>query len=345
MELTGGGGGEYDAGVMRTNWTSWLAGIAAAAALWAGTAASQGAEKPWVEDKPPREWHLFLRPKMKDAGAQWAYVQELQRAGKGRKAARQARALRAWWPRSAEAPEAQMLVARWRDGKGDWEGAFEAYQVLLEEYGTQCDFGAVLETQLRLANAILSERRCAWLGMKGFESPERAVPYYEQIAAVAPEWEGTAEALFRKGQAQEKDGKQEEAIESYFQTMNRFPESPFAADAAVGQARCHVTLADERPSDARARDLAVASCDLVLARWPNSPRRAWVEREKAKLLERRKAAAWQLALYYDEILKNAEAAKIHYREFAALYPEAPEAARAAARLAELQRTDGKGAKK
>ena len=328
---------------MRTKWTIWARGVAVAAALW-GTSAgvSAGAEKPWVEDRAPRAWHLFLRPKMKDAVSQWAYVQDLQRAGKARKAARQARVLREWWPLSAEAPEAQMFYARWLDGRNDREDAFDAYQVLLEEYGAQCDFGAVLETQLRLANGILAQRRCAWWGMKGFETPERAVPYYERIAEVAPEWPGTAEALFRKGQAQEKDDHWEEAIEAYFQTMNRFPESEYAADAAVGQARCHVSLADERPHDAQARELAVAACDLVLARWPNSPRRAWVEKSKERLLGRRKAAAWALAQYYDEILKNAEAAKIQYRTFAALYPDAPEAARAEARLAELEASGRKG---
>lgn len=317
-------------------------GAAVAAALWGAVPGASGADKAWVEDRPPREWHLFLRPKMKDPSGQWAHVLSLQGAGKERKAARQARALRAWWPRSAEAAEAQMLVARWLDGKGDWEGAFDAYEVLLEDYGTQCDFGAVLDTQLRLANAIAVQRHCAWLGLKGFEAPERAVPYYERIAAVAPEWEGTAEALFRKGQAQEKDDQWEEAIESYFQTMNRFPKSEFAADAGVGQARCHVALADERPHDARARELAVAACDLTLARWPNSPRRAWLEKAKGRLLERRKEAAWELAVYYDEILKNAEAAKIQYREFAALYPDAPERARAEARLAELEQAGKKG---
>jgi tetratricopeptide (TPR) repeat protein len=326
---------------METRFKIWLVAAAGVAAMsWGGAAVA--AEKPYVEDKPPRGFHLFLRPKMKGPEAQWEYVQGLAQAGKAKKAARQAKALRLFWPRSAQAAEAQMFYARAMDARGDLEEAFDAYQLMLDEYGAQCDFGAVLEDQLRLANGILVRRRCAFLGMPGFETPEAAIPYYDQIAATAPEWEGTAEALFRTGQANEKEEKWEAAIEAYFKTLNRFPRSEFASDAAVAQARCHVAIAEETPNDERARDLAIAACDLVLTRWPNAPRAGDAERDKARLLVRKRKAAWQLAEYYDKILKNAEAARIHYREFAALYPDAPERQKAEARLAALGGGNGGG---
>lgn len=318
-------------------------GLALAAVLamaWGGVAVA--AQKPYVEDKPPTGFHLFLRPKMKTPSAQWDHVLRLAQAGKEGKAARQAHALQVFWPLAPEAAEAQMFYARAMDGKGAYETAFDAYQLLLSDYGAQCDFEEVLSTQLRLANAILVQRHCAFLGLPGFETPARAVPYYEQIAETAPEWEGSAEALFRAGQANEKEEKWEDAIEAYFRAMNRFPKSAFAADAAVAQARCHVAIADETPNDGRARDLAIAACDLVLTRWPNAPRAGDAARDKARLLVRKRQAAWQLAEYYDKILKNAEAARIHYREFAALYPDAPESAKARARLAALGGGDGQG---
>jgi len=312
-----------------------LAAVAFLAAALASPRPLLASEKPYVEDKPPRGWHLFLRPARGNAADQWEHVQSLAQAGKLRKAARQAKALRIWWPLAPEAPAAQMFYAREMDRRGKFEDAFDAYQLLLADYGAQCDFDAVLKEQLRLANAILVQRRCAFLGLPGFESPERAIPYYDQIAATAPEWSGTAEALFRKGLANERNHAWEDAIEAYFQAMNRFPESEFASDAAVAQARCQVAIADETPNDARSREIAIAACDLVRTRYPNAPRVGDAIRDRDRLLDRRRAAAWNLALYYDRILKDPEASRIHYREFAALYPDAPECADALARLAEL----------
>ena len=301
-----------------------------------GVSAAAAAEQPYVDDEPPYEWHLFLRPKKDDPASQWAWVQELEGLGKHRKAARQAHALREWWPLAPEAAPALLFYARSLETRGDLEGALEAYQLLLDEYATSCDFDAILATRLKLANELMIQRHCAFWGLPGFEAPARAIPYFQSIVDTAPEWQGAAEALFRIGQAHERENQWEEAIEAYFLAMNRFPESSFAADAAVAQARCHVAVADETPNDARARDLAIAACDLVLARYPSTPRRVAVEEDKLRLLERRREADWQLALYYDKTLKNPEAARIHYRQFVALHPDAPETPRAAARLAELE---------
>lgn len=312
-----------------------VAALLSAALSLAGALPAAAGEKPYVQDKLPRGWHFFLHPKRDNAADQWEHVQSLAQAGKLKKAARQAKALRIWWPLSPEAPAAQMFYAREMDRRGKLEDAFDAYQLLLSDYGAQCDFDAVLADQLRLANAILVQRRCAFWGLPGFESPERAIPYYDQIAEIAPEWSGAAEALFRKGQANEREHNWEAAVEAYFQTMNRFPESEFAADAAVAQARCQVAVADETPNDARAREIAIAACDLVRTRYPNAPRVGDAIRDRDRLVERRRDAAWKLALYYDKTLKNPEAARIHYREFAALYPDAPECPVALARLAAL----------
>ena len=66
------------------------------------------------------------------------------------------------------------------------------------------------------------------------------------------------------------------------------------------------------------------------------------ENKLEALLAKRRAAAWTQAEYYDRILKNAEAARIRYREFVALYPDAPERKIAEARLAALGGGDGNG---
>ena len=137
------------------------------------------------------------------------------------------------------------------------------------------------------------------------------------------------------GAAHEQVYEYDEAIDAYFTALNRYPDSLFAAQAAHAQARCHVELADDAPNDARALAEAIAACTLFLQRQPDSAHAGEIEASLARLRERQAAAAFARARYYDRILHKPESALIEYRRFAALFPAAPQAAEARARIAQL----------
>lgn len=294
-----------------------------------------GAEPTYVETAPKRGFHLFLRPMQKNPEAQWAQVQALEQAGKTRAAAKQALALRIWWPNSPEAPQAQMLHARLMERRHHLQDAFDSYQYLIEHYAGRFEFNAVLERQLQIAKTLMDRKKGRFLFFPGYVAPEQAVPLFEKIVASAPEGSGAAEALYLTGAANERVYEYDKAIEAYFSVLNRFPNSEFAPKAAYAQARCHVRVADDSPNDTRALETARAACQLFLQRHPDSADRAAIEADLARLRSRQAANAYELARYYDRILRKPQAALIEYRNFVALFPNDARTPAAKLRIAEL----------
>lgn len=297
--------------------------------------AAEAAAKPYMEETPGRGFHLLIRPREKAPAAQWAHVQALDAAGRTRAAAKQALALRIWWPNAEEAPAAQLYYARRLDERGKLQAAFDAYQHLVDRYPGRFEFNEVLERQMRLAKTLMDRRKGRFLFLPGFAAPERAIPLFEKIVASAPEGAFAAEAYVLIGAAHERAYAYDEAIDAYFTALNRYPDSPFAAQAAFAQARCHVELSEDAPNDGRALAEAIAACTLFLQRHPEAEPRGEIESSLARLRDRQAAAAFARARYYDRILHKPESARIEYRRFLALFPDAPQAAEARDRIAQL----------
>jgi len=315
----------------RTIWALLLWG-----ALGVSAVEVNAASKPYVEEEPSRGLHLFNRPKQKDAAKQWTYVRDLERKGKIKAASNQALALRIFWPYSAEAPAAQLLHARLLEQRGQLQASFDAYQFLVEHYVGHFEFDAVIEAQMYLAKTLMDQRKGKFLFLPGFTAPERAIPLFEKIVASAPEWRGAAEAYYLIGVAHDRVFEYHEAIDAFFTTMNRFPDSAFSERAAYDQAQCHIKLSKEAPHDKRAIETALAACELYLQRYPASTHRTQIEADLHMLKAQQIENAYSLALYYDRILKKPNPALIEYTEFVALYPNAPQAAEARTRIAQLQ---------
>ena len=280
------------------------------------------AAKPYVETMPKRGFHLIVRPKEKSPSAQWEYVQRLDRLGKVRAAARQALALRIFWPNSPEAPEAQLFYARQLERRGRLQAAFDAYQHLADHYAGRFEFNETISRQMRIAKTIMETRKAKFLFLPGFAAPERAIPLFEKIVASAPEWAGSAEAYYLTGVAHQRIYEYDLAIDAFFTALNRFPDSEFAVRSAYAQAQCHVQISKDAPNDDRAIETARAACTLFLQRYPESEHRAGIEAELARLRARQADNAYARAAYYDRILRKPESALIEYRAFAALFPEA-----------------------
>ncbi len=318
-------------------WRGLLAVLLLAGAL-AAPATAAAAAKPYVEQAPRRGFHPFLHPKKKAPDAQWEYVQELDRDGKTRAAAKQALALRIYWPNAPEAPRAQMLYSRQMEQRRHLQAAFDAYQYLVEHYAGRFEFNDVLGRQMQLAKTLMETKKGKFLFIPGFSAPERAIPLFEKIVASAPEGEQAAEAYYLTGVANERTYEYDKAIDAYFTALNRFPKSEFAEKAAYAQAKCHIQISTDSPNDSLAIDTASAACTLFLQRFPDSAHRAEIEASRARLRDRQAANAFARARYYDRILRKPTAAIIEYRIFVSLFPDAAQTPEARRRIEQLTAT-------
>ncbi|MDR0993643.1 MAG: hypothetical protein LBN38_03630 [Verrucomicrobiota bacterium] len=272
---------------------------------------------------------------MKNAGSQWDYVQQLQRQGHTRAAARQALAFRLFWPYAEEAPMAQLTYARLLEQRGHLLDAFDAYQYLLDHYIGRFDFKNVMESQRRIAREVMEAKRGKFLFLPGFSAPERAIPLLEKIVQSAPEDAGTPEDYYLIGVANDRIYEYEKAINAYFATMNRFPDSDAAEKAAYAQAIAHIKLSDDAPNDKRALDTARAATMLYLQRYPRTENRPYMTAEIERLTDKQAANAFSLALYYDTILKKPESAVLEYQNFLTKFPNDKRSAEARRRIQQL----------
>ncbi len=292
----------------------------------------------YVETAPRRGFLLLTRPKKRNAADQWTYVQRLDREGRTRVAARQAHALRLFWPHSPEAPAAQILYARLMERRNRPQEAFKAYQHLVETYPGRFEFNDVIERQFDLAKTIMERRKGKVLFLPGFSAPERAIPLLEQIVANAPEWPAAAEVFYWIGYANERKYEYAAAIDAYLTVLNRFPQSEFAEKSALAQIRCYEQLLRDSPQDNRLLDTTMAACNFFLQRFPASEHRDDVLATRENLAERQSGLAYARARYYDRILRNPASALIEYRSALERFPAAREAPEARQRLAELERS-------
>lgn len=294
---------------------------------------------PYEESADDRHFQLFNRPSMKTPEAQWAYVQSLRKAGKTRAAAKQALALRLFWPTAPEAPEAQWAYARLLDERGHPAESFDAFQYMADHYAGQFDFGELIQIQHRLAKKVMDARVGHFLFIPGFQAPEKAIPLYEKIAENAPEDPRTAEALVNIGKAYEFNYEYGKAIDAYFRALNRFPGTPAADEAALRQALCHVEISENEPNDQRALATARAACELYLrnhAGAADGDGRELVQKHLGELADRQSRFDYDLGLYYEKTLKRPDSAIIAYQTFLERHPGDFRAEEVRGRLAALQ---------
>jgi TolA-binding protein len=331
----------------------------AAALLAAGAARAQMTTPP--EPKAPeletasqtdaierKERGLLLnRPSKDTPAAQLAYAADLKAAGRLRSATGEYLALVHEWHGSAEAPAAQLEAATLFLARDRLARAFDEFQYLFNFFAGRFPHEAVLDAQFRIANAILTERHMAFLGLKGFTDPQAALPMFRQIARNAPFWKHAAEVQYRVGWILEDTGEDIDAVDAYAIVTQRYPESPFAADAAFRRALCLRRVSLSCPRDETQCRAALSAFAAFVRDYPQHGGREQAESLREELSEKLASMYYERAVFYDEIARRPKAAVIAYRDFLQKFPlsaRAPAATERIAELAAMPQTGGKGGK-
>jgi outer membrane protein assembly factor BamD (BamD/ComL family) len=287
-----------------------------------------------VERKRPSFFH---RPAMATAEAQMAYADKLLAEGRPGKAMKHYLALVHAWHDSAQAPAAQLQYARLLEQAGKYESAFEEYQYLIDFFTGLVPHEQIVETQFRLANAVLSARHGRFLFLKGIAMPERAIPLFRQVARNAPNGKRAAEALFNAGLIQERQKDYAEAIAEYESVESRYADGDLAATAAFRRVHCLYLLAKDSPRDEASCANAVSALTAFLSRHARSPDAGQAQAYVAELREHLAGLSYERAAFYDQIAKNPRAALIAYQDFASRFPWSRKAEGVKKRMDELNK--------
>ncbi len=315
--------------------------IAGLLALALGAGCSTTGEKPYVETTGRKGWHWFLHPAKKSPVEQLRYADELLGRGREKAALKQYYALTVFWPEAAQAGQAQYQYASYFDRKGKLQKAFDEYQRLVQRYAGTFPYDEVLGRQFDIATNLMYRKKGHFLFFPGFSAPERAVPLFQAILTNAPQWEKAAEASYLAGLGNELALQYEEAIAAYMTTLQRYPESPFAARSAFGAAQCYFRLAKESPQNDLILENAWAALTLFLNNYPQAEQRAKAEEYRKSIFKQRSQLAYNEAYYYDRIARKPKAALQAYRNLEQQFPHSEWTSTAQKRIEELSAMLGK----
>lgn len=310
----------------------WLLGVIATVLLVGALPIE--ASRPFTEEERTRR-PVFLRPAMDAPDEQLDYALRLREQGRFRRAQRQLRALVRTWPRSNEAVIAQKNLAQVLAERGKYRRSLEEFERLASDYPGRYPHSRVLEQLFEMAEELRTEP-VSRLFFFPVNQPERAVPFLEHIIQTGPRWERAAEAQLALAELQEELGERELAVLTYERLERRHPGTPEAVTAAFRRGYVLNEISERYPRHVDGMETAYIALGLAVQQHPRDPRAAEARQIMQKLQSRMAEAAYDKAVFYDQHMRNAQAAIVTFEQFLANFPTADQAPQARERLAILQ---------
>ena len=249
-------------------------------------------------------------------------------SGRADEALRRFDALVKKYGRTTVAAEAQWEVARIHEVLGNFSDAFDALQLLIDHYPGH--FERAIRKQYELAVRQLN--RYDRLTRTPGERRPRDLPEKEQVSAMlrivienAPHGEAVAAASYLLGVALEREGKFAQAAIHHEKFFEKFPNHPYADDAAYQVAyilyKRWLQMKGSAPAN---RERAGLAMRWFLSRYPESDKASQAQSCLNEIQHAERAELVQLAAYYER-RNDLRAAAIYHRELVSKFPElAPE---------------------
>ncbi len=241
------------------------------------------------------------------------------------------------WPLSDYAPQAQYLVGRCYEAKGQDEKAFKAYQQVLEKQPKIANYQEILQRQYDIANKYLAGK---WFKLWGFipifSSMEKTSGMYEKVVKNGPYSDVAPQAQLKIGAAREKQKDFALAAKAYETAADRYHDRPqIAADALYREGLAYRKQAQTAEYDQNTAGQAIATLTDFLTLYPNDPRAPEAQKIIGTLKTEQARGNYQIAKFYEKYKKWA-GAMVYYNEVLLQDPNSPYAAQARKRIDELK---------
>ena len=246
------------------------------------------------------------------------------------------------YPRSNVAPEATFRAARLTEEEGNLVKAAAIYRGLMETYPQTPHFQEAIESQFRIGEILLDQKKKKLLGVPVGSTMDDAAEIFAAIVRSAPYGRYTARAQYDIGRARENQGSNDLAIDAYQSVVEKFPNDPLAVDAQYQIGYIWLAAARAGTYDPDAADRARTAFQDFLFRYPKSEKAPQARENLALLDHRLVKGSLEIAKYYDKA-KNYRAAVLYYNEVIRQQPGSPESAMAKTRIEQLRSKVGDAA--
>ena len=140
----------------------------------------------------------------------------------------------------------------------------------------------------------------------------------------------------RVGDAYQQAGEFEAAITAYSTLEFSHPASALASQALWQHIRTLEKLSEKFPNNVTFIDRLVTATTRFMSSYPDDEKKATLITLRNALYEKKARMKWDEALFYEEIVKNKQAAQLSYEQLLSTYPKSTLAAQAKERLEQVE---------
>src|SRR6266446_4320962 len=242
------------------------------------------------------------------------------------------------WPLSDYAPQAQYLVGRCIEVKGNDEKAFKEYQKLLEKHPKMLNYEEVLRRQFHIAEQYLAGK---WFKLWGyipfFPSMERTADMFDKVVKNGPYSDVAPQAQLKIGTAREKQRNYPLAVKAYETAADRYHDRPkVAAEALYRAGLAYKKQAQTAEYDQSSAGKAIATFTDFRTLYADDSRVSQTDKIISSLKSEQARGSFQIAKFYEK-KKKWNGALVYYNEFQLLDPDSPFATEAQQRIFALKK--------
>ena len=218
------------------------------------------------------------------------------------------------WQFSDFAPQAQYLMGRCHEARGEDEAAFKAYQKLIERYPKVANYDEVLLRQMTIANRFLAGQ---WFKIFNtipfFASMDKTIKLYEKIIKNGPYSEVAPQAQINIGKAHENKTFKEypEAVRAYEKAADRYADQKAGQEALYLVGETYYKQASRAEYDQSVAGQSIATFTDFITLHPDDTRVTEAAKKIGTLKVEQARGAMDIAKYYERNHKW-EGAKIYY---------------------------------
>ncbi|MFV0337071.1 MAG: outer membrane protein assembly factor BamD [Chthoniobacterales bacterium] len=240
------------------------------------------------------------------------------------------------YPYEPQAAESQFRLAQISQAAGQLPRAFNDYSTYISRYPDGKHFDDAIAQQVAIANTYLDSKKTKVLGITVSSGYSRAQKMYSSIIESAPFSKYAPMAQFNLGLAYEKQGKVQDAVNSYQSVLDRYPNSSVADDALYQIAYVNMRAGFGQGSqDLSALRLAENTFEDFLYQFPDSEKNAQAKANLKLINSRESGDLLSIARFYDH-QKEFKAAVIYYNDIIRRQPGTEDADLARVRIEELR---------
>lgn len=249
------------------------------------------------------------------------------------------------WPLSDYAPQAQYLVGRCYEAKGDDQKAFKEYQTVLEKQPKIANYEEILQRQYAIANKFLAGK---WFRLYGyiplFPSMEKTADMYDKVVKNGPFSDVAPKAQMNIGAAREKQRNYPLAAKAYEAAADRYHDQPaVASEALYREGLAFHKQAQTAEYDQSTAGQAIATFTDFMTLYPNDGRVPQAQKIITTLKAEQARGNFQIAKFYEKY-KKWNGALVYYNEVVLQDPNSQYAALARQRIDTLKRRAAQGGK-